>query len=437
MATYKEKRGTNVVPIVSAVPETGVNGEIVYITGEGLASYNGGTWSKLTAAVVPLDWTATTQQAKILSSDIQASDNFAVMVAIDGDTMVAGASLEDAGGTSAGAAYVFTRSGTTWSQQAKLVASDAQASAYFGADVAIDGDTIVVGAKWDSGGGSDAGAAYVFTRSGTSWSQQAKIVSSDIQAYDYFGEYVAIDGDTIVVSAIGEDTPGDYAGAVFVFTRSGTTWSQQAKIQSSDIAASDKFGTGVSIEGDTMVAGAFGDGDTKGAAYVFIRSGTSWSQQAKLVASDGSAGYRFGNEVSISSDSVIVGSIQDYDGGANAGSAYVFTRSGTSWSQQAKIQSSDIAAGDKFGSSVSIEGDTVVVGADREGAGGGNAGAAYVFTRSGTSWTEAKKLVASDAQASDLLGFSVDISSDTVVAGARGEDTGGSNAGAAYTFLAG
>ena len=206
---------------------------------------------------------------------------------------------------------------------------------------------------------------------------------------------------------------------------------------SSDIAASDQFGTGVSIDTDTIVVGAKMEADTRGAAYIFTRSGTSWSQQAKIVASDGSAGYNFGNTVSISSDSVIVGSIQDYDGGANAGSAFVFTRSGTTWSQQAKIQSSDIAAGDKFGSSVSIEGDTVVVGADREGAGGGNAGAAYVFTRSGTTWTQAKKLVASDAQASDLLGFSVDISSNTVVAGARGEDTGGDGAGAAYTFIGG
>ncbi len=436
MATYKEKRGTNVVPIVSAVPGTGVNGEIVYITGQGLASYNGGTWSTLTAAVVPLDWTATTQQAKILSSDIQASDNFAVMVSIDGDTMVAGASLEDAGGTSAGAAYVFTRSGTTWSQQAKLVASDAQASAYFGDDVAIDGDTIVVGAKWDSGGGTQAGAAYVFTRSGTTWSQQAKIVSSDIQAYDYFGDYVAIDGDTMVLSAIGEDTGGSGAGAAYVFTRSGTTWSQQAKIVSSDIAASDKFGSGVSIDGDTMVVGAYGEDDLKGAAYVFTRSGTSWSQQAKLVESVRDA-HHFGNAVSISSDTVVVGAYKDYVPAAIAGSAYVFTRSGTTWSQQAKIQPSDIQANDQFGSSVSIEGDTVVIGGDREDTGGSNAGAAYVFTRSGTTWTEAKKIVASDAQAEDLLAFSVDISSDTVVAGARGEDTGGSNAGAAYTFIAG
>ena len=436
MATYKEKRGTNVVPIVSGQPTEGVNGEIVYITGEGLASYNDGTWSKLTAAVVPLDWTATTQQAKIQASDIQASDNFAVKVAIDGDTMVAGSTGEDTDGNGAGATYVFTRSGTSWSQQAKLLASDPNDLAFFGAEVDISGDTLVAGAKWNDGGGSNAGAAYVFTRSGTTWSQQARIVSSDIQANDYFGEYVAIDGDTIVIGAIGEDTAADYAGAVYVFTRSGTTWSQQAKIVSSDIAASDKFGSGVSIDGDTIVVGAYGEDDLKGAAYVFTRSGTSWSQQAKLVESVRDA-HHFGNAVSISSDTVVVGAYKDYVPAAIAGSAYVFTRSGTTWSQQAKIQPSDIQANDQFGSSVSIEGDTVVIGGDREDTGGSNAGAAYVFTRSGTTWTEAKKIQASDAQAEDLLGFSVDISSNTVVAGARGEDTSGSGAGTAYTFLAG
>ena len=438
MATYKNLRKVLSLPTLSASPSSGVNGEMYFNTTDSALNIYDGAWKKATQSELPgPDWTATTQQAKIQASDPTAGDGFAVKVAIDGDTMVAGNTGDDTEGNATGATYVFTRSGTSWSQQAKLVASDPNDLAFFGAEVEISGDTLVAGAKWNDGGGSDAGAAYVFTRSGTSWSQQAKIVSSDIQAGDYFGEYVAIDGDTIVVGAIGEDTGGYGAGAAYVFTRSGTTWSQQAKIQSSDIAASDMFGTGVSIDGDTVVVGAYMEADGQGAAYVFTRSGTSWSQQAKLVASDGSAGERFGNTVSISSDSVVVGSYYDYDGGANAGSAYVFTRSGTTWSQQAKIQSSDIAAGDQFGKSVAIDGDTVVVGVDYQDTGGANAGAAYVFTRSGTTWTQAKKLVASDAQANDLLGFSVDISGNTVVAGARGEDTGASGAGTAYTFVAG
>ena len=219
MATYKEKRGTNVVPIVSAVPSTGVNGEIVYITGQGLASYNGGTWSKLTAVAAP-NWTATTQQAKVQSSDIAAGDYFGRSVAIDGNTMVAGAYREDTGGDQTGAAYVFTRSGTTWSQQAKIQSSDIAEGDKFGYSVAIDGNTIVVGAYLEDTGAESAGAAYIFTRSGTTWSQQAKLQTSDALASDRFGEVVAIDGDTMVGGTPFVDTGGTSAGAAYVLLRS-------------------------------------------------------------------------------------------------------------------------------------------------------------------------------------------------------------------------
>ena len=270
MATYKEKRGTNVVPIVSAQPETGVNGEIVYVTGEGLASYNGGTWSKLTAAVVPLDWTATTQQAKIQASDIQASDNFAVKVAIDGDTIVAGANNEDTGAQDTGSAYVFTRSGTTWSQQAKITASDGAVNDLFGIRARIAGDTIIIGALQHN---SNAGAAYVFTRSGTSWSQQAKLVASDAENGDMFGSSIDMTGDTIIVGAPEEDTGASGAGAAYIFTRSGTTWTEAKKIQASDAASNDYFGDFVGISGNTVLVSAYGEdtgGDNAGAAYTFV-----------------------------------------------------------------------------------------------------------------------------------------------------------------------
>ena len=178
-------------------------------------------------------------------------------------------------------------------------------------------------------------------------------------------------------------------------------------------------------------------GTSAGAAYVFTRSGTSWSQQAKIQASDIAAYDNFGISVAIDGDTVVVGAYFEDTGGTSAGAAYVFTRSGTTWSQQAKIQASDVQLGDLTGHSVAIDGDTMVVGAYKEDTGASDAGAAYVFTRSGTTWTQAKKLVASDAQASDEFGFSVDISNNTVVAGTYKEDTGGDSAGAAYTFIAG
>ena len=390
-------------------------------------------------------WDTTTQQAKLIASDYQASDNFGWSVAISGDTVVVGATLEDPNNiTDAGSVYIFTRSGTTWTQQAKIQASDAQASDQFGESVAIDGDTVVVSAQYeDPGNITTAGSAYIFTRSGTTWTQQAKLVASDYQTNDYFGVKVAISGDTVVVGANGEDTVATGAGAAYVFTRSGTTWTQQQKIQASDAQASSVFGTSVAIDGNTVVVGASLNDPSSiidaGAAYVFTRSGTTWTQQQKIQASDAQASDNFGQSVGISGNTVVVGAYaEDPNNISGAGSVYIFTRSGTTWTQQAKLIASDAQASDLFGQSVAIEGDTVVVGAYNEDPNNiTDAGSAYVFTRSGATWTQQAKLIASDAQASDLFGQSVGISGNTVVVGAYAEDPNNiSGAGSVYVFIA-
>jgi len=252
-------------------------------------------------------------------------------VAISGDTVVVGANAEDTVATNAGAAYVFTRSGTTWTQQQKIQASDAQASSVFGTSVAIDGNTVVVGASLnDPSSIIDAGAAYVFTRSGTTWTQQQKIQASDAQASDNFGQSVGISGNTVVVGAYAED-PNNISGAgsVYIFTRSGTTWTQQAKLIASDAQASDLFGQSVAIEGDTVVVGAYNEDPNNitdaGSAYVFTRSGATWTQQAKLIASDAQASDLFGQSVGISGNTVVVGAYaEDPNNISGAGSVYVF-----------------------------------------------------------------------------------------------------------------
>jgi len=402
-------------------------------------------------------WPNATQQAKLTASDAQAGDFFghATALSSDGNTAIIGAVSEDTGGAGAGAAYIFTRSGTTWSQEAKIQASDAQAGDSFGIAVAIsdDGNTVIVGAYEEdagAGGSTDSGAAYVFTRSGTTWSQEAKLMSSDIQAGDYFGSSVAIssDGNTVSVSGIFDDTPGIDAGSVYVFTRSGTTWSQQAKIQSSDIQAGDNLGRIVSLsdDGNTLFVGARNEdtgGTDAGSAYIFTRSGTTWSQEAKIQASDAQAGdfFGFGGFISGDGNTVIVGAYLEDTGGTDAGAAYIFTRSGTTWSQEAKLTASDAQAGDSFGMSVCVsrDGNTAIVGAYLEDTGGTDAGSAYIFTRSGTTWTQEVKIQSSDIQAGDYFGRSVSISKDgdIVIVGAREEDTGGSGAGAAYVFIKG
>ena len=393
------------------------------------------------------------EQAKIQASDVGADDRFghSVSISSDGNTAIVGAWYEDTGATDAGAAYIFTKSGATWSQQAKIQATDKELGDTFGSSVSIssDGNTAIVGAYLEDTGGTNAGAAYIFTRSGTSWSQQAKIQATDKESSDFFGYSVSIsgDGNTVLVGAYAEDTGDTNAGAAYIFTRSGTSWSQQAKIQSSDIEAADSFGNSVSIssDGNTVLVGASSEdtGATEaGAAYVFVISGVTWTQQAKIQSSDIEADDNFGHSVSISGDgnTAIVGSKNEDTGGTSAGAAYIFTRSGTTWTQQAKIQATDKEAGDNFGMAVSISvgGNTAIVGAWVEDTGGENAGAAYIFEKSGSTWTEMQKIQASDKQASDYFGYSVSISGNgnVTIVGAYTEDTGASNAGAAYIYEA-
>jgi hypothetical protein len=326
---------------------------------------------------------------------------------------------------------------------------------YFGWSIAIsgDGNTAIVGAF-------GANSAYIFTRSGTSWSEQQKIQA----ASDQFGQSVSMsdDGNTAIVGAPNDDTGVTNAGSAYIFTRSGTTWTQQQKIQASDKQVDDYFGTSVSIssDGNTAIVGAYGEdtgatsagATSAGAAYIFTWSGTTWTQQQKIQASDKQAYDFFGFSVSISEDgnTAIVGAYGEDTGGGDAGAAYIFTRSGTSWSEQQKIQASDKQASDQFGRSVSIsdDGNTAIVGAyledtgaTEEDTGVTDAGSAYIFTRSGTTWTQQRKIQASDKQAYDYFGWSVAISGDgnTTIVGAVYEDAVvGTNtlfsAGAAYIY---
>ncbi len=443
---------------------------------------------------------AITQQAYLKASNTGPEDYFGYSVAVSGDTMVVGAYLEDSTAAGSGAAYVFVRNGTNWTQQAHLKVSNPGNYDFFGIAVAISGDTLVVAANGEDssatgvdGDGSDnsasdSGAAYVFVRNGTNWTQQAYLKASNTDGGDEFGVYVAISGDTVVVGAPGEgssatgvdgdgsDNSVSHAGAAYVFVRNGTTWTQQAYLKASNTGANDSYyGAGdffarVAISGDTVVVGTPGedssatgvDGDQSdnsaadsGAAYVFVRSGTTWSQQAYLKASN--PDNAFGLGVAVSGDTIVVG--------AGRESGYVFVRSGTTWSQQAYLKASNTEAGDGFGYPVAISGDTIVVGALQEdssatGVDGNqdsnsatNSGAAYVFVRSGTTWTQQAYLKASNTggalpgqDSGDFFGESVAISGNTIVVGADQEDSNAtgvnsnqsnnsaSNAGAAYVF---
>jgi len=372
-------------------------------------------------AVYPLTVDPTVQQAELTASDGAAGDNFGFSVAVDADTAVIGAYYK-AGGQ--GAVYVFTRNGAVWSQQAKLTANDGQRD-LFGTSVAVSGDTAVVGASLKITAGGTSGAAYVFTRSGGIWTQQTLLVSSDAAAADFFGNSVAVNGDTVVVGAYEK---AFYQGAAYVFTRSGVAWSQQAKLTAANALPLDEFGYSVAVSGDTAVIGAYSKAGNLGAAYVFARSGTAWSQQTELAANDGGVD-EFGYSVAVSGDTAVIGAPQKITAGGTSGAVYVFTRSGSIWTQQTLLVSSDAAAADNFGTSVAVSGDTAVIGAYEKAS---FQGAAYVFTRSGVAWSQQAKLTASDAATWDEFGYSVAVSGDTAVIGAYDK---ASAQGAAYVFV--
>ena len=374
----------------------------------------------------------TNEIAKLLATDGEAGDRPGFSVAVSGDTAVVGAPHDSDNGGVSGSAYVFVRNGTSWDQQAKLVASDGFAGDSFGSSVAVSGNTVVVAAHGNDDNGDFSGSAYVFVRSGTTWSQQAKLLAADGTPLDALGaSALALSGDTVVAGAHGHPN-GDNFGAAYVFVRSGTSWAQQAKLLPTDGEAGDFFGVSVDVSGDTAVVGAFVDGDHSGSAYVFVRSGTVWSQQAKLLGSGTTS--HFGLSVAVSGDTAVVGGGDD-DGVGGSGAAWVFVRDGTSWSQQAKMLPSDGALGDQFGGRLAVSGDTAVVGASQDDDQGKNSGSAYVFRRSGTNWCQQTKLLASDGAQDDWFGaWSVAVSGSTAVVAADLDDDQGENSGSAYVF---
>ncbi|MEZ5402008.1 MAG: BACON domain-containing carbohydrate-binding protein [Bryobacteraceae bacterium] len=403
----------------------------------------------------------------------------------------------DNSAASAGAAYVFVRVAGTWTQQAYLKASNAHAGAAFGTSVAISGDTIVVGSPKEKTGGDGTGAAYVFVRSGSVWTQQATLRASNAEAGDEFGTSVAISGDTIVAgapdessNATGVNGPNNnnalISGAAYVFVRNGSTWTQQAYLKASNTGAGDVFGTAVAISGESIAVGAPGErsnatgvnGDqndnsalSSGAVYVFTRTGVVWSQQAYLKASNTQTFDSLGASVAISGNTVIAGAPEEDSAAAGvngnqadntaagSGAAYVFVRSGLAWSQQAYLKASNPNNNDFFGRSVSIDGERAAVGADWEDSdsdtingdqnnnGANQAGAVYAFFRTGDAWSQEAYLKAFNSRVNALFGIAVSVSGSTVFVGSKWESSNATGvngsssnasavgAGAAYPFV--
>ena len=407
----------------------------------------------------------TSEETVLLGYDSESLDRFgsSVSATSNGDRVVVGARLANpiSGGTTpvdAGAVYVFKRTGNTWAHEARLIASDRSNGDQFGTSVSVDstGTRIVVGAPLDDNArGSNAGAMYVFSRSGTTWTQEVNISSPINFSSALFGTSVDIsdDGTRVVVGAPnmfqGNTAEGKNTGKAWVYIRSGTNWNIEDIIGSSQ-SIDQYLGGSVAISGDgtRVVVGAIGADpggvhlSNTGGAFIFTRSGSTWTQEAALGASDKDTSDRFGNSVAISSDGTrcAIGALLANPGGvSDAGAVYIFSRSGTTWAQEAKLVASDKVANNHFGSSVAIDnaGTYVIVGSPDSLVNGFKIGASYIFSRSGTTWTEEIRLTNSSLITNGFLGISVAITGDStraIVGGDMHRNVANNQTGVAYVY---
>jgi RHS repeat-associated protein len=373
----------------------------------------------------------------LAASDGVQNDHFGYAVAVDDDIAVVGAyNATTAAGVGAGAVYIFGWNGISWEEETKLIGSDSAAGDNFGYSVAIDVNTVVIGApNANIGSATDAGAAYIFTRNGATWTQQAKLAAAAAAVSDAFGRSVAIDGDTVAIGAPFVAGADINQGAVYVFTRSGVTWSQQQKL-SWGFAGDNEFGCSVGVRGNRLVIGACGYDEwpnyiAQGYAFVYVRSGTTWSQQARLFLTNRRNGDGFGASVAISPDGnyVIVGApYRESINGTDAGAAYVFVRSGTSWLQQAELLPDIGNPNDSFGHFVAVNDAGALVATPYFN---NNRGAVFYFGRKGTSWLLRDVINATNPAIGDSFGVSLGMTNQTSIIGASGRDN---STGAAFVF---
>lgn len=397
------------------------------------------------------------QAQKMVAADRAVSDRFGYIVDMDGEHAVIGVPNKAAGASAdAGKAYVIRKTGTTWSTPTSIVPPVSSGGDRFGISVAVSGSYMIIGASMEDEDASEAatisnaGAAYIYQFSGTTWTLQQKIVASDRAEDDNFGTSVSISGDFAIVASMNDDEDAlgantlSNSGSVYVFKLIGGTWTQQQKLTADDRGADVRFGYCMAMKGDYAVvscnydntdASAANSLTNAGSAYIFKNTNGTWAQQQKIVASDRAATDRFAFSVDIEDSYVVVGTIQqdtDASGASpisNAGAVYIFNENSGVWTQQQKIVSFDRRISDFFGWSVSISGEYLVSGAyaqdyNSEGGGsiGSEGGAIYFFKRTGSVWGNQQKVTATDRNIGDRYGWSVALQGDEALVGASRDE---------------
>lgn len=361
-----------------------------------------------------------------------------VATSLDGQYIVAGAFQDDENGASAGAAYVLAGDGQDWSEQAKLLASDGEAGDDFGFTTVMTSDPeyAVISAPNNNGG---LGGVYVFQRRGSKWTEIDKLAAMDGSSGDFLGLALAVSSDAVTIAA-GADTnekAGENVGSLYIFVREGEEWVQQVKLTASDAEAADGFGNAVALssDGNLVLVGAKADDDgasNAGSVYVFERNGERWTEVNKLHASIPDQNANFGAAIALSDDgnTALIGARNE---GA-AGAAYIFVRQGEAWIEQARLTAPPLGEGGFYGASVSLSGDgnAALVGAPEDQI----RGAAYLYLRQGDQWIGQARLASCQPAPDDQFAVSIALSGDgsMAVAGAIWEDGQFINQGAAHVF---
>lgn len=397
----------------SAVAASPFDVQSPWVPAAGLAA--GTTPTASHAAVFKIAW----PEQEITASDGTTHDIYGYSAALESNTAFVAAPHATIGGNvNEGAVYVYEKQNGVWTQVQKIVPDDGGAYDEFGISISASGNTLLVGSVQHGG----TGAAYVFTLTDGHWSQSQEFTASDTFG---FGYEVSLDQGTAIIGAPGQD---NFSGAAYVFTRTNGAWSQTAELTPND-GGPGWFGESVGISGNTIVVGAdpqpgLGGDSVEGAAYVFTQSGNGWNQTQKLTASDGGIGDFFGFHVAVSGATMFVSAPFRQVGAFNFGVVYVFIESGGHWNQTQKLIGSDDTGPNQFGNRVALKGDTAVVGVPVASFSGflSFEGAAYVYTKVGSTWSQEEVLTADDPSPGEFFGWAVGLSGNGILAASYGGD---------------
>ena len=387
------------------------------------------------AYVFRYDGTEWWEEAKLVAADNDLGDLFGYSVSIHGGVALVGAVSDNEVHPSAGAAYVFRYDGTTWFEESKILPEYVQGLGSIGTSVAARGDRIVVSARYGPNPNGGSGTAFIYHYDCGRWVQEGAIGGAPLG--EQFGHEIAISGETILVGARTNDEMGDSAGAAYFFRFEGPLTPKEAvRLTASDAAAGAQFGVDIDIDSGVLVVGTEDDelGAGTGAAYVYRYDGSDWHEEAKLTAPDFANNQLFGTAVAISGDVIAVGAYGDVTKGFRSGAVYVFRYDGFDWVFETKFTASNGSTEARFGASVDVDGDVIAVGSWASSWVAGQAGQAYAFRYDGTQWVEERILSPADLEQGDRFARTVSVSGDVIVAGSEGDDDGADGAGAAYVF---